>query len=135
MMKKIGVILAIITMLGVCGLATDVKAAGEVVSGNKSLCDPDSGVSDELKKQAGCDLTKNDTAPSVIQSLIEVAIGIVGIGAVAVMIYGGFTYTKSAGDPSKAKKARDILIYGAVGLVVAILAFAIVHFVNISVMG
>lgn len=137
-MKKVGLVLSAAVMMlamGTVGLAEGARAEGEIITGNKSLCDPDSGVSDDLKAQAGCDLTKQDTAPSVIQSLVNVAIGVIGIGAVAAMIYGGFIYTTSTGDAAKIRKARDIILYGAVGLIVAIMAFAIVTFINTSVTG
>ena len=49
--------------------------------------------------------------------------------AVAFIIFGGFQYTTSAGDPGKVKKAKDTILYGIIGLVVAMLAYAIVNFV------
>ncbi len=128
MMKKMGLILGVTTML----LAGMLFPVGEVAASD-SLCD--SSVSNELKEQAGCNLSKNDTAPSVIQALINVAVGVIGIGAVAAIIYGGFIYTTSTGDAGKVAKGKNIIIYGIVGLVVAILAFAIVNFVSTSIGG
>ena len=52
-----------------------------------------------------------------------------GIVAVIMVIIGGFTYMTSQGDPGKTKKARDTILYGIIGLVIALLAFAIVNFV------
>ena len=46
-----------------------------------------------------------------------------------VIIYGGFMYTTSAGDSNKVTKAKNAIMYGIIGLVVAMLAFAIVNFV------
>ena len=45
------------------------------------------------------------------------------------IIYGGVLYTTSAGDPGKVKKAKDTILYGIIGLVIAVLAFAIVNFI------
>ena len=45
------------------------------------------------------------------------------------IIYGGIIYTTSGGDPGKVKKGKDTIIYGIVGLIIAILAFVIVNFV------
>jgi hypothetical protein len=45
------------------------------------------------------------------------------------IIYGGIRYTTSAGDSSHVKAAKDTILYAVVGLVVAILAYAIVNFV------
>ena len=62
-------------------------------------------------------------------NIINVVIGVIGFVAVAFIIFGGFQYTTSAGDPGKVKKAKDTILYGIIGLVVAMLAYAIVNFV------
>lgn len=62
-------------------------------------------------------------------NIINVVIGVIGFVAVAFIIFGGIQYTTSAGDPGKVKKAKDTILYGIVGLVVAMLAYAIVNFV------
>lgn len=61
--------------------------------------------------------------------VINVIIGIVGFIAVVMIIIGGISYSTSAGDAGKVKKAKDTIMYGIIGLVVAVLAFAIVNFV------
>lgn len=68
-----------------------------------------------------------------INTIISVVLGVLGILAVAYIIYGGFMFTTAAGDPAKTKKARETIMYGVIGLVVALLAFAIVNFVLTSV--
>jgi hypothetical protein len=70
-----------------------------------------------------------------INTIINVIIGVIGFVAVVVIILGGVQYTTSAGDPGKVKKAKDTILYGIIGLVVALLAYAIVNFVLTSVMG
>ena len=65
-------------------------------------------------------------------SLIEIlnnVIGIIAVIAVIVVVIGGVRYMTSAGDPGKVKKARDTLIYAAIGLIVCALAAVIVNFV------
>jgi len=64
-----------------------------------------------------------------VNTIINVIIGVIGFVAVVVIILGGVQYTTSAGDPGKVKKAKDTILYGIVGLVIALLAFAIVNFV------
>lgn len=53
------------------------------------------------------------------------------IGAIAVLmiIIGGIRYTISNGDQSQITSAKNTILYAIVGLVVAMLAYAIVHFV------
>lgn len=60
---------------------------------------------------------------------INVFIGIIGFLAVVVVIYGGFLMVTSEGDAGKVKKAKDTILYGVVGLIVAMMAFGIVKFV------
>ena len=61
---------------------------------------------------------------------LNLILSAVGLIAVGVMVYGGFTYLTAQGDPSKAKRGRDVILYGLVGLAVTLLAFAIVAFVT-----
>jgi len=52
-----------------------------------------------------------------------------GIIAVIVIIIGGVKYMTSQGDPGKVKSAKDTILYAIIGLIVAILAYAIVNFI------
>lgn len=88
----------------------------------------DPNISQDLKEAAGCNTTTS--ADTVANNVIEIVIGVLGLVAVFVMIYGGFTYMTSTGDASKIQRGKNIIIYGLVGLVVAILAYAIVKFVG-----
>lgn len=72
--------------------------------------------------------TKTDLMGTV-STILTAVIGIVGILAVIMIVYGGIQYTMSAGDAGKVKKAKDTILYGIIGLIVALLAFAIVNFV------
>ena len=72
---------------------------------------------------------------TTIKSIIDLILVIVGLIAVVMIIVGGITYATSAGDPGKVKKAKDTILYGIVGLVVALLAFAIVNFALTNVFG
>ena len=69
----------------------------------------------------------------VVKIIINVIIGIVGLIAVVMIIVGGISFTTSQGDSGKVTKAKNTVLYGIVGLVVAILAFAIVNFVLTSI--
>ncbi|MBQ6355085.1 hypothetical protein IJJ18_01520 [Candidatus Saccharibacteria bacterium] len=66
---------------------------------------------------------------TTITTIINVALGVIGLIAVVMIILGGVQYTTSSGDAAKVKKAKDTILYGIIGLVVALLAFAIVNFV------
>ena len=68
-----------------------------------------------------------------INTIINVVLGVLGLLAVIVIIYGGFMFTTATGDASKVKKAKDTIMYGVIGLVIALLAYAIVNFVVSSI--
>ena len=50
-----------------------------------------------------------------------------GIVAAVFIVVGGFNYMTSAGDAGKVAKAKNTIIYALIGLVVCVLAFAIVN--------
>lgn len=62
-------------------------------------------------------------------NIINAVIGVLGLVCVVVMIIGGVNYMTSSGDTGKVKKAKDTILYGLIGLIVCVLAFAIVNFV------
>ena len=78
---------------------------------------------------------KNTNLSTSIVNILNGVIGILGIVAVVVIIIGGIGYMTSAGDAGKVKKAKDTLLYGVIGLVIVVLAFAIVNFVIANIIG
>lgn len=82
---------------------------------------------------AECDITVGkNTAKEVtntVESAINVVLSFVGVAAVAVIIIGGIQYITSQGDAAKAARARNVILYGVIGLIICMLAFAIVNLV------
>ena len=70
---------------------------------------------------------------STIQLIINTIIFAIGLVAVVMVVLGGIQYSTSQGAADKVKKAKDTIMYGIIGLIVAILAFAIVNFVLTSI--
>ncbi|MBR0467920.1 hypothetical protein IJJ53_03400 [Candidatus Saccharibacteria bacterium] len=70
-----------------------------------------------------------------ITNILNGIIAALGIVAVVVMIIGGINYMTSAGDAGKVKKAKDTILYGLIGLIICVLAFAIVNFVIKNIIG
>ena len=77
----------------------------------------------------------NVDLPAVITSILNGVIGVLGIVCVVVMIIGGINYMTSAGDASKVEKGKKTILYGLIGLVVCVLAFAVVNFVIQNIIG
>ncbi|MEK7569823.1 MAG: Ig-like domain-containing protein [Patescibacteria group bacterium] len=65
-----------------------------------------------------------------IINIIKWALGLLGLVAVIVMLYGGFLWLTSRGDERQIDKAKRTLINGVIGLVIILLAWAIVLFVQ-----
>ena len=67
--------------------------------------------------------------PKFIQTIINILLFIIGAVAVIMIIIGGIRYVTSAGDQNSVKAAKDTVLYSVIGLVITILAYAIVKFV------
>ncbi len=65
----------------------------------------------------------------VFSTIANVLIFLTGALSVIAIIFGGFRYVTSTGDAGRVKQAKDTILYGVIGLVVALLAYAIVNFV------
>ena len=70
-----------------------------------------------------------DGKDGLIKTVVNVLLWAVGILSVIMIIFSGLRYITSAGDASKTKSAQSTLIYSVVGLIVAIMAWAIVNMV------
>lgn len=66
---------------------------------------------------------------SRIDDIFTLVIGIFAAVALLMIVIGGINYILSGGDPSKAGRAKNTIIYALVGLVIAMSAYAIVAFV------
>ena len=62
-------------------------------------------------------------------TIISTMLFIVGILSVAMIIYSGIRYVTAHGDKSQIESAKNTLIYSIVGLVIAIIAYAVVNWV------
>jgi hypothetical protein len=65
---------------------------------------------------------------TAIQTVLGIVFGIIGALALLMIVVSGLRYVLSAGDPQKTAQARNGIIYALVGLVIAITAEGIVHF-------
>ncbi len=63
-------------------------------------------------------------------AVVEIMLFFAGIIAVAYIIYGGFRYVLSQGEPENTKIAKDSILNAVIGLVIAVLGSAIVRFIG-----
>lgn len=65
----------------------------------------------------------------IIKTIVNVLLFILGAVAVIMIVIGGIRYTISQGDSNAITSAKNTILYAVIGLVVALLAYAIVNFV------
>lgn len=108
-----------------------------VMAGVGAVALPASGVSainvfEQCDGSAGSDVCKaqgTDNATKMIKTVINTMLFILGTIAVIMIIVGGIRYTTSGGAAADVKSAKDTIMYSVVGLVVALMSYAIVNFV------
>ena len=126
-MKKLvlSMIAVVLTVFGLAGVATISPAYATVYCPNGQPAPGDnlSGCTDISSGNNTNDLM------TTLSTIINVVLGVVGFVAVVMIIMGGISFITSQGDSAKVTKARNTILYGVIGLVVALLAFAIVNFV------
>ena len=66
----------------------------------------------------------------MITNLINWFIAIAGVVSAIFLVYGGVSYITSAGEPSKTQKAKQMILYSLIGLVIVGLSIAITAFVS-----
>lgn len=99
---------------------------------------------DSLSLLAGLDTTANNQfkasvdevggsdasgLPETIKNTINILLYVAGVIAVIIIVIGGIRFVTSEGDANSANKAKNSVVYAAVGLVVAVIAYAIVNLV------
>lgn len=104
-------------------------AAGKATA-STGTCDPEGGLS------SGVACAKSDEqqselfgSGSIFETVVNVLLFIVGAIAVIMLIYGGFKYVISGGDAGAVTSAKNTILYAVVGIIVALLAYAIINFV------
>jgi hypothetical protein len=98
---------------GICDVTTGVPPIGEAADCTKST-----DQSQSLTGETG-----------VFKTITNVLLFIIGAISVIMLIIGGIRYTVSGGDSSAVTSAKNTILYAIVGIVVALLAYAVVNFV------
>jgi hypothetical protein len=87
-----------------------------------------------LDAQGGANAAHPASTPSDLNAqftvISNILIYLTGAIAVIVLVFGGLRYVTSTGDAARVKSAKDTIMYGVIGVVVAIMAYAIVNFVT-----
>lgn len=65
----------------------------------------------------------------IIARIIKLILGLVGVLALLMFIYGGVTWMTSAGNMEKVKKGKETLVWAVLGLAIVFLAYSLVFFI------
>jgi bacteriorhodopsin len=68
-------------------------------------------------------------ADSMVANVVSTLLVVLGSIAVIMIIWSGYKFVISRGDPANIKSAKDTLLYAIIGLVIAVLSYAIVRIV------
>lgn len=93
----------------------------------------ENSINNAVRMEGGNNKISSNSLISVASTIAHVLIFLVGFAAIAGIIYGGILFMISTGDAAKIQKAKNAIFYSIIGLVVAILSFAIANFVFASI--
>lgn len=65
----------------------------------------------------------------IVARIIRIVLELLGIIALAIIIYAGFKWMTAAGDEQKVEDAKKQLVNGLIGLVIILVAYSIATFV------
>jgi hypothetical protein len=126
-MKKLKIgIVSLLSVFMLAGVASPAYAQSGECAANLS---PAQCIKQGVTKSGGQSGGNAIDLGDRIKTVVNMILYILGAIAVIMIVIGGVRYTTSGGDASGITGAKNTIIYAVVGLVIAILAYAIVNFV------
>jgi hypothetical protein len=120
---------------GVASMASAVVVAAPAYAAQSNCTGPNDA--DPLSAGAACSQANgtrdNLFAPNgIFVTVANTLIFLVGAIAVIFLIIGGLRYVVSQGDSKNIEAAKNTILYAIVGIIVAVISFALVQFVITS---
>lgn len=132
-------------LLGAFAVPVMVLGASLVLSPAPAYADFDKGLTDGANSAQGKDQQgaasclfgseNNCSGDGIFKTITNVLLFLIGAISVIMLIVGGIRYVVSGGDSTAVQNAKNTILYAIVGIVVAILAYAVVYFVIQSFSG
>ena len=108
----------------------------QIITGISTVATLCAGKAMALTVQEGAEAARADSMPTeligpegVFTRITNVVLYIVGAISVIMLVWGGVRYIISGGDSKKITDAKNTILSAIIGLIIAVLAFAIVNFV------
>lgn len=126
-MKGIKILLASLLLIGsLFVFTTPLPASADLV--DSQLCQGAAADSTVCQSKSSVNNNNPIFGPNgVLTTIINIISLIVGIVAVIMIIVGGLRFVTGGNNPQDVEKARNTIIYAIAGLVIALLAQAIVQ--------
>ena len=114
----------------------------QIVTGVGTVATLCAGKAMALTVQEGAEAARADSMPAelvgangVFTQISNTILYVVGVISVIMLVWGGLRYILSGGDNKKVTDAKNTILYAIIGLIIAVLAFAIVNFVMNAIGG
>jgi heme/copper-type cytochrome/quinol oxidase subunit 2 len=111
-----------LSIITACGLMT-------VAAAPVGAIDVFGGCSGGNSNTSVCEAQNSDNASTLVKNIVSTLLWVIAAVAGIVIVVGGIKYVTSNGDANKIQSAKNTIMYAVIGLVVAIVAQAIVMFV------
>lgn len=118
---------AMVLTVGLVAQPVPVHAAFE-----KGLSDGASSAQGKDQQGDAASLFGEGGQGGIFRTVTNVLLFLIGAISVIMLIVGGIRYVVSGGDSTAVQNAKNTILYAIVGVVVAILAYAVVNFVITS---
>lgn len=111
----------VVPVIAICGMAPATSAAAATTYSSISES------ADAVKADDQADSLFGDGG--IFIKITNTALFLVGAISVVMLIYGGIRYTVSGGESGAVTNAKNTILYAIVGIVISIVAYAVVQFV------
>ena len=138
-MMKRSVIMMALVLFGAVGMATIPTASVSAADcgGNILTLKPwyDGLTDDSCNIQSPTSDTMSSFIWHIALNIVDDILQIAGYVAFGFVVFGGFLYMTSTGQPEKATRARKTITYGLIGVVVAMSAVLLVNVIASTALG
>lgn len=76
-----------------------------------------------------------DSPVAVTLNIISAFLGVIGLIALIIIIYAGFTIMTSAGNTEKVEKGKQMLTWAVIGIIIILSSLGIIQFIDYSLRG
>ena len=138
-MMKRSVMMMALALCGAVGMATVPTASVSAADcgGNILTLKPwyDGLTDDSCNIQSPTSDTMSSFIWHIALNIVDDILQIAGYVAFGFVVFGGFLYMTSTGQPEKATRARKTITYGLIGVVVAMSAVLLVNVIASTALG